>query len=89
VTWYWDISDGTTLEVWDHTQDPATDAPLETRTNEEGWSWSGDIPQAVFDVMATVSEGAIQARTQYAIRTTSDAAFERIERVGGTDTTDP
>lgn len=82
MTWHWTITNGTDLEVWDHTQDPSTDAPIETVTQNGGWSWSGEFPNAVLDVMASAAETAVSdGRTRYSINVLVDGAFEQIARV--------
>jgi len=80
VTWRYEVADnGSELRVWDHTQDPATDAPLTTVQNDG----SGvRIPGNVLDVMqseyATATENG---NTDRRIKCAANAAFEQIERV--------
>ena len=80
MTWHWDVAGGD-LSMWDHTQDPS-DAPYRTLTDAEGWSWTGEFPDAVLDVMHDDAQTAIQNRdTQRAIAITLDMAGEQIEQV--------
>lgn len=85
MTWHYDIgSNGTDLELWDHTQDPSTDPPVATRSPPDGasgWSWTGDYPDEILDVMHDEAQTAIQNRdTQRAIAIVLDMAGEQIER---------
>ena len=80
MTWHWDVV-GDDLSVWDHTQD-LSDAPYQTLTDAEGWSWTGDYPDVVLDVMHDDAQTAIQTGdVPRAITITLDMAGEQIERV--------
>lgn len=50
MTWYYYIADdNSSMDIWDHTQDPATDAPLKTLQNDgSGFTIPDDI-EAVMD----------------------------------------
>jgi len=89
MTWHYSIGDGGDLLIWDHTQDPGTDAPLATRSPPDGasgWSWTGDWPDAVLDAMHDAARTAVQNRdTQRAVAIALDMAGEQIERAGGAD----
>jgi hypothetical protein len=79
MTWYWTITaDG--LQLWDQTQDPNADEPTAVRKGT-GWTWEGDYPDAVLDVMYTQAQENKVGRTDYAFSILVDAAFDRIERV--------
>ena len=81
MTWRY-AADGTALSIWDHTQDPATDDPHRTLSDENGWTWGGDAPDEVLDVMHDDAQTAIQSGdVQRAIAITLDMAGEQIERV--------
>lgn len=87
MTWYWSVGDAGDIELWDHTQDPTTDAPVATRSppdGESGWSWAGDYPDSVLDIMHDEAQTAAQNRDiQRAITITLDMAGEQIERYAG------
>ena len=87
MTWRWAIGDGGDLQIWDHTQDPGTDAPLATRAPPDGasgWSWTGDWPGPVLNVMHGAAQTAVQNRnTQRAVAIALDMAGEQIERADG------
>jgi len=79
MTWHWDIRGGD-LAVWDQTQDPATDPPIRTLSDENGWAWN-DHPDAVLDSMHDEAQAAVQSGDgQRAIAITLDMAGEQIER---------
>lgn len=54
MTWHYRVSDDdSTLEVWDHTQDPALDAPIATKNNNgSGFELPTDV-LAVMDAEVT------------------------------------
>ena len=79
MTWHFDVS-GTDLHIWTHTQDPASDPPHQTFTNENGWTWD-DHPDAVLGVMHDEAQTAVQSGdVPRAIAIALDMAGEQIER---------
>lgn len=81
MTWYFDVS-GADLVIWDHTQDPASDSPYQTLTNEDGWTWT-DYPDEVLEVMYQDVRSGIEGNSpanQRALWVLLDGAFERIEQ---------
>jgi hypothetical protein len=88
MTWYYQISsDSSEVEVWDHTQDPATDSPILTVANPDaprltrdarGIPIEPDVPGDILD--ALISRGTVDL---YALRVITEAltgaGFEEID----------
>jgi hypothetical protein len=63
VTWHYCISDDKTeLDVWDHTQDPETDAPLATVRNDgDGLQVTDDVESLMYqEAQAAEAAGNIE-----------------------------
>ena len=82
MTWWWRVDDAGDLAVWDHTQDPTTDPPFETLTDDNGWQWpTGEFPDDVLDVMHDEARAALQNQNvERAVTITLDMAGEQIEQ---------
>lgn len=78
MTWYYQIaSDGSEVDVWDHTTDPSTDSPTLTVSNPDaphirrrpdGTPIIPDVPAAVLDEL--ISRGQVDL---HALRTIAEA----------------
>jgi len=81
MTWHFAAS-GTELSVWNHTQDPTSDAPHQTLTADNGWTWAGDFPDDVLAVMHDDAMAAVGNQDyQRAIAVVLDMAGEQIKHV--------
>lgn len=83
MTWHYRITDDqSTLEVWDHTQDPSVDAPLATVANDgRGFVLPGDVLDVMYDAAVAAYQDAGGSVDDYTLRVLADAAFEQIEEV--------
>ena len=82
--WVVAIDSGEVL-IWDHTQDPAADAPRAALSSADPQSWSADYPPAVLDVMSDAIDDALAAGdVEFAVRAGRDAACRQIEWLGDT-----
>lgn len=79
MTVYWWLTDNLTVgHVADHNGDELPNSPW---TNPDGWSWNGDYPDQIYNVMLDHAvEQAKSGNTAYFVDVLSDLLQDDIER---------